>query len=199
MRASILHPPLVFEWAAPPDADRSRFHLTKIYLSTQTLEHFTHENLASKFPTSSPPRTMPPPLLRRSISNPSPLFSSPLLTHFPSSPHLRTVSTKRKWRKQVLVQLTKNVPKLGLRGTHPPTCPGNWLRVGDVVTVKHGRMRNILYPYSMAQYIHPGKDSFLTPEKLSIPVQPGYKAILRRMFPDPALEEFRQLFKQVPS
>ena len=49
----------------------------------------------------------------------------------------------------------------------------------------------------MAQYIHPGKESFLTPEKLSIPIQPGYKAMLRRMFPDPALEEFRQLFKQV--
>lgn len=59
-------------------------------------------------------------------------------------------------------------------------------------------MRNVLYPYSMAQYLHPGKGTFLTQDKLAIPFQPGYRAMIRRRSPDPARAELRKLFQEVP-
>jgi hypothetical protein len=58
-------------------------------------------------------------------------------------------------------------------------------------------MRNTLYPYSMAQYIRPGADTFLTQNKLAIPVGPNYRRLLRKMEPDPIQLEFKQLFKKV--
>ena len=47
------------------------------------------------------------------------------------------------------------------------------LTLGDVISVKAGRMRNTLYPYSMAQYIRPGSDTFLTQNKLAIALGPN--------------------------
>lgn len=58
-------------------------------------------------------------------------------------------------------------------------------------------MRNVLYPYSMAQYIRPGSDSFLTQHKLAIPVGPNYVRLLRTISPDPAQLEFEALFEKV--
>jgi hypothetical protein len=62
---------------------------------------------------------MPPPLLRIFISNSSSLLSSPSSISSHSLQQLRNVSTKRRGPKTVQVQLTKNVPKLGLRGPLP--------------------------------------------------------------------------------
>lgn len=69
--------------------------------------------------------------------------------------------------------------------------------LGDVVAVKGGRMRNTLYPYSMAQYIRPGSDSFLTQHKLAIPVGPNYRRLLKRRTIDPARMEFDELLARV--
>jgi hypothetical protein len=70
--------------------------------------------------------------------------------------------------------------------------------IGDVVAVKGGRMRNMLYPYSMAQYIRPGTDTFLTENKLAIPVGPNYRRLLQNSQPiDPVRMEFRTLFENV--
>ena len=70
--------------------------------------------------------------------------------------------------------------------------------IGDVVAVKRGRMRNTLYPYSMAQYIRPGTDTFLTENKLAIPVGPNYRRLLQKSLPiDPVRMEFRTLFENV--
>jgi len=73
----------------------------------------------------------------------------------------------------------------------------NLRNVGDVVSVHAGRMRNTLYPYSMAQYIHPGAETFLTTNKLAIPVGQDYPRLLRKREPDPLGEEYRTLFQQV--
>jgi hypothetical protein len=58
-------------------------------------------------------------------------------------------------------------------------------------------MRNTLFPYSMAQYIRPGTDTFLTQNKLAIPVGPNYRRLLRKIEPDPLRMEFRALFEKV--
>lgn len=58
-------------------------------------------------------------------------------------------------------------------------------------------MRNTLYPYSKAQYIRPGNDSFLTQNKLAIPVGPNYRRLLNNSTPDPARIEFAELIKRV--
>jgi hypothetical protein len=58
-------------------------------------------------------------------------------------------------------------------------------------------MRNTLHPYSMAQYIHPGSNTFLTQNKLAIPVGPNYRRILRKNQPDPLRIEFKTLFQKV--
>jgi hypothetical protein len=60
-------------------------------------------------------------------------------------------------------------------------------------------MRNYLYPYSMAQYIHPGSDSFLTQNKLAIPVGPNYRRILKKQKLDPSRIELGPLIKRVLS
>lgn len=60
-------------------------------------------------------------------------------------------------------------------------------------------MRNTLYPYSMAQYIRPGTDTFLTQNKLAIPVGPNYRKLLRKYQPDPFRMEFKTLFEEVRS
>jgi hypothetical protein len=71
------------------------------------------------------------------------------------------------------------------------------LKTGDIVAVKAGRMRNVLYPYSMAQYIRPGSNTFLTQNKLAIPVGPNYRRFLRKGEPDPLQTEFKELFERV--
>ena len=55
----------------------------------------------------------------------------------------------------------------------------------------------MLYPYSMAQYIHPGAETFLTTNKLAIPMGPNYRRLLRKGEPDALSEEYRTLFQQV--
>jgi hypothetical protein len=49
----------------------------------------------------------------------------------------------------------------------------------------------------MAQYIHPGAETFLTQNKLAIPVGPNYRRILRKNQPDPLRIEFQTLFNRV--
>ena len=71
------------------------------------------------------------------------------------------------------------------------------MNTGDVVAVKGGRMRNTLYPYSMAQYLRPGMDTFLTANKLAIPVGPNYRRLLKKLEPDPVRMEFKELFEKV--
>ena len=58
-------------------------------------------------------------------------------------------------------------------------------------------MRNQLHPYSQAQYIRPGAETFLTQTKLAIPVGPNYRRYLREKQPDPLRIEFQGLFKKV--
>lgn len=58
-------------------------------------------------------------------------------------------------------------------------------------------MRNTLHPYSMAQYIRPGTDSFLTQTRLAVPVGPNYRRLVRKMEGDPVREEFNVLFERV--
>jgi len=58
-------------------------------------------------------------------------------------------------------------------------------------------MRNMLYPYSMAQYIHPGAETYLTTNKLAIPVGPNYRRLLRKSQPDPLRQEYQVLFEKV--
>src|SRR5438046_9591897 len=70
------------------------------------------------------------------------------------------------------------------------------INTGDVVAVKGGRMRNTLYPYSMAQYLRPGMGSFLTANKLAIPVGPNYRKLLKKIEPDPIRMEFKELFEK---
>ena len=65
------------------------------------------------------------------------------------------------------------------------------------MVVKSGRMRNTLYPYSMAQYIHPGADTFLTQHKLAVPVGPNYRRMLRSITPNPARSEVDTLVARV--
>jgi hypothetical protein len=132
---------------------------------------------------------MPPPLLLRRTLPTAPLRASFLTTQIRHSSFVKASIDKK-----VLVQLTKNVPKLGSRGT--PLLQ-QLLTVGDVVSVHGGRMRNVLYPYSMAQYIHPGAETYLTTNKLAIPVGPNYRRRLRKSQPDPLREEHQDLFEKV--
>lgn len=141
--------------------------------------------------------SMPPPLiLQRCIAH------GPLSRPFLATQIRHGSFTKQSIDKTVLVQLTKDVPRLGSRGVSPQK-PGfrasiiNEAIVGDVVSVRRGRMRNMLYPYSMAQYIHPGAETFLTKNKLAIPVGPNYRRLLRKTEPDPLRQEYRQLFEDV--
>ena len=58
-------------------------------------------------------------------------------------------------------------------------------------------MRNVLYPYSMAQYLRPRMGSFLTANKLAISVGPNYRKLLKKIEPDPVRMEFKELFEKV--
>jgi hypothetical protein len=58
-------------------------------------------------------------------------------------------------------------------------------------------MRNTLYPYSQAQYIRPGSDTFLTQNKLAVPVGPNYRRLVKKSTIDPARMEFAELIKRV--
>src|SRR5947207_438316 len=58
-------------------------------------------------------------------------------------------------------------------------------------------MRNTLHPFSKAQYIRPGTDTFLTQNKLAIPVGPKYRRLLGKIEPDPLRVEMKALFKKV--
>lgn len=49
----------------------------------------------------------------------------------------------------------------------------------------------------MAQYIRPGTDTFLTANKLAIPVGPNYRRLLKKLEPDPVRMEFKELFEKV--
>lgn len=140
---------------------------------------------------------MSPPLLRSCMSNSSCIRPPRLIS--PSSPcllQIRTLTARQLKAKTVFVQLTRDVPKLGVRGFSLPYF-SNYLRLGDVVAVKGGRMRNTLFPYSMAQYIRPGTNSFLTQNKLAVPLGPKYRQRLSKSEPDPLKSELAKLFEKV--
>jgi hypothetical protein len=80
---------------------------------TPTAKIITLDNLTTT--------TMPPPLLQRYIFNPSCIRPSRLISlSLPSPQQIRNLTLKRIKAKTVFVQLTKNVPKLGVRGSHSP-------------------------------------------------------------------------------
>lgn len=57
-------------------------------------------------------------------------------------------------------------------------------------------MRNALYPFSKARYIRPGSDTFLTKQKLAVPLIPGNE-VPSRNESDPFRMEFKQLLENV--